>query len=59
MEDKRYFTTGEVARLLGVSAFAVWTWIRNKKIRAIKTPGGHYRIPREELERLLSEIDGE
>jgi len=53
MEDKRYFTTGEVARLLGVSAFAVWKWIRDEKIRAIKTPGGHYRIPREEVDRLL------
>jgi len=53
MEDKRYFTTGEVAHLLGVSAFAVWKWIRDKKIRAIKTPGGHYRVPREEVDRLL------
>jgi len=38
---------------LGVSAFAVWKWIRDGKIRAIKTPGGHYRIPMEEVDRLL------
>ena len=51
--EKEYYTTGEVARKFGVSAFTVWYWIQKGKIKAIKTPGGHFRIHREEVERLL------
>ena len=57
--DKKNYGTVEVARMLGVSAFAVWRWCKTGKIKAWKTPGGHYRIPREEVERLLREMSGE
>lgn len=40
-------TTGEVARLLGVTRDAVLKWIKKGKLPATRTPGGHYRVPRE------------
>ena len=56
MKDRRrppaYVTTGEVGRACGVTAGAVKKWIRQGKIRAIRTPGGHFRIPIDEVERL-------
>jgi len=57
--DKERYGTVEAARILGVSAFTVWRWCKEGIIRAGRTPGGQYRIPREELERLLREMDGE
>ena len=42
----------EAAELLGVSYQTLKLWIYRKKIRSVKTPGGHHRIPRSEVERL-------
>ena len=39
-----YLTTGEVARLFGVSPSAVTRWARTGVIKAIRTPGGHFRF---------------
>src|SRR4029077_14880715 len=33
-------------------------WIYNRKLRAVKTPGGHYRIPQSEVDRLLHRTRG-
>lgn len=41
----RPITTGEVARQLGVSVPTVKKWIREGRLEAFRTPGGHYRIP--------------
>jgi molybdopterin-binding protein len=43
------------ARALGVSYPTLKQWIYKKKIRAERTPGGHYRIRRSEIERLARE----
>jgi len=45
-------TPKEAARELGVSYAAVKQWIYRKKIRSVRTPGGHHRIPRSEIARL-------
>lgn len=60
MEDneKEFYGTNEAARVLGVSPVTVWRWCRLGKIKAWRTPGGHYRIPREEIERLLGSFRG-
>jgi len=42
----------EAAELLGISYQTLKLWIYQKKIRSVKTPGGHHRIPRREVERL-------
>lgn len=41
------------ARQLGVSYPTLKQWIYRRKIRSVKTPGGHHRIPRTEIDRLL------
>lgn len=42
----------EAARLLNISYPTLKQWIYQDKIRSIKTPGGHHRIPFSEIERL-------
>lgn len=46
------FTPQEAARLISISYPTLKQWIYSGKIRSIKTPGGHHRIPRSEVERL-------
>jgi len=54
MPEKLY-TTGEVAKIFGVSYVAVKKWAYSGKIKYIKTPGGRYRYPEGEVRRLLGE----
>ena len=42
----------DAAKLLGISYPTIKQWIYDGKIASVKTPGGHHRIPREEIERL-------
>ena len=48
---RRYLTTGDVAREFGVTPASVKKWIGQEKLRALRTPGRHYRISVEEFER--------
>ncbi len=41
------------AHQLGVSYPTLKQWIYRRKIRSVKTVGGHHRIPRTEIDRLL------
>jgi len=43
----------EAALRLGISYPTMKQWIYSGKIKAVKTPGGHYRIPEAELDGLL------
>lgn len=43
----------EAALRLGISYPTMKQWIYRGKIKAVKTPGGHYRIPEAELDSLL------
>ncbi len=45
-------TPSEAAKALGVSYPTVKQWIYKKKIRSLRTAGGHHRIPRSEIARL-------
>jgi len=45
----RFYTTFEAAHLLGVSLPTVVNWIKGRRLKAHRTPGGHRRIAREEL----------
>ncbi len=42
----------DAARELGISYPTLKQWIYRGKVRSVKTPGGHHRIPRNELDRL-------
>ena len=45
--DSQLLTTGEVAKLCGVTPDAVLKWIKAGKLPATRTPGGHFRVSRE------------
>jgi molybdopterin-binding protein len=47
----------DAARELGISYPALKQWIYRRKIRSIRTPGGHHRIPRAEIDRLLFDAE--
>jgi excisionase family DNA binding protein len=55
--EKRFLTTGEIAKYCAVSHLTVTNWIRAGKLFASRTPGGHNRIRREDLLRFLIEHD--
>jgi len=43
----------EAALQLKVSFPTIKQWIYARKIRSVRTPGGHHRIPQSEIDRLL------
>ncbi len=55
--QKRLYTTHEVARLLGVTPITVIRWIDGGKFKCFTTVGGHRRIEHEELARFAQEYN--
>ncbi len=51
-DDSALYRVPEAARQLSISAPTLKLWIRSGKVRSIKTPGGHHRIPQGEIDRL-------
>ena len=47
-----FYSTGQVARQLGTTLAAVRVLCENRAIAAETTPGGHWRVPASEVERL-------
>ena len=45
----------EAALELGISYPTLKQWIYRGRIRSVKTPGGHHRIPRTEVDRLTGQ----
>jgi molybdopterin-binding protein len=48
----------DAALQLGISFPTLKQWIYKKKIRSVRTVGGHHRIPRDEVDRLLFRTRG-
>ena len=44
----------EVERRLQVSRWTLYEWLKEGKIRGVKLPCGHYRIPVDEVTRLIT-----
>ena len=42
----------EAANILGISYPTLKQWIYRGKLRSVRTPGGHHRIPQSEIDRL-------
>jgi molybdopterin-binding protein len=53
MASEKMFSAREAAQVLGVSYPTLKLWIYKKKIRTIKTAGGHHRIPESQLDKFL------
>jgi molybdopterin-binding protein len=57
--------TGELLKVrdaalqLGISFPTIKQWIYKKKIRSVRTAGGHHRIPQAEIDRLLFRTRGQ
>ena len=49
---------GDAALQLGISFPTIKQWIYKKKIRSVKTAGGHHRIPESEVDKLLFRTRG-
>ncbi|MFQ5736992.1 MAG: response regulator [Thermodesulfobacteriota bacterium] len=47
--NEKPYTTGEIAGFCHVTINAVKKWIASGKLSAFRTPGGHYRVGREEF----------
>ena len=43
----------DAARSLGISYPTLKQWIYRNKIKTMKTPGGHHRVPESEIDRLI------
>jgi molybdopterin-binding protein len=49
----KLFTPREAAKVLGVSYPTLKQWIYKRKIRTVKTAGGHHRIPEKQVDKFL------
>lgn len=49
-KDKEVFTTYDAARICNANIASIKNWIAKGLLRAFRTPGGHYRIKRRDLE---------
>ncbi len=58
MERQRLLTPREAAQVLGVGYATLKQWIYRRKLKTVKTPGGHHRIPESELDPYLPKIAG-
>jgi molybdopterin-binding protein len=52
----KMYPVSEACKILGVSYPALKQWIYKRKINTVKTPGGHYRIPESEINRLVPAV---
>jgi len=53
MQDPKLLTPRDAAKVLGISYPTLKQWIYKKKLRTVKTAGGHHRIPESELDKFL------
>jgi len=52
-------TVNDVAKEYQVSVQSVYRWIKTKKLRAIKLPGGTYRIEDSEVDKIRRGVNGQ
>ena len=48
-------STGQAAKLCSVTPDTILKWIKNNRVEAVKTAGGHYRITKEKLKPYMVE----
>lgn len=57
LKPEPLLTPGQVARLFNVDPKTVTRWLKNGKLRAIRTPGGHYMYPEADVLPHLKYVD--
>jgi len=53
MTPEKLYSPREAAQILGVSYPTLKVWIYKRKIRTVKTAGGHHRVPESQLDKFL------
>ncbi len=53
MPPEKLLSARDAAQVLGVSYATLKLWIYKRKIRSVKTAGGHHRIPESQLDKFL------
>jgi molybdopterin-binding protein len=53
VRNRRLLTPRKASEVLGVGYSTLKQWIYAKKLRSVRTAGGHHRIPESEMDRLL------
>ena len=56
MKKSTLLTPREAAQVLGVSYPTLKQWIYKGKVRTVKTPGGHHRLPEREVDKFLYRV---
>ena len=56
--EEEFLSPRELCRVLDVSRKTVIRWIRSGYVKAITTPGGHYKVSQKEAERLWRLLSG-
>lgn len=54
MKGPIFYTTGDIARMLGMSPTTIFRAIEGGHLPASTTPGGHYRVSRQDLEAFMA-----
>jgi excisionase family DNA binding protein len=57
MNRRSFYTTFEVGAICEVNPTTVQNWVKEKKLKAYATPGGHRRIRRSDLVSFLQQFD--
>ena len=52
IETILFYTTMEAARILRVSTQTIRNYIYSGKIKSYRTPGGHHRVSKDDLQRM-------
>lgn len=52
---KKFYTTGQLGKILGVSRITVYKWIKSKKIEGVRLPGGRWIILKDVAEKIIKE----
>ena len=59
MNRTKYLSPSQLAKQLDLSTKTVYAWIQSGRVLSSTLPNGRYRIPSEELDRLLTGVDHE
>jgi excisionase family DNA binding protein len=52
MDEANLITLRDVERMLGVTRWTLYDFVHTGKLPAVKLPGGHYRVRRQDVESL-------
>ena len=55
--EQKAFTTFEAAKICHVTHHSIKNWIKQRLIKASRTPGGHYRILEKDLDKFRERFD--